>query len=57
MEGPTYAPREEAEGVGRRKAEVQAMATNSRVTTRLDDVLRDDDGMVRLAGCWVEKEG
>lgn len=51
MEGPTYAPTGEVEGVGRRKAEVQAIATSSRATTRLDNVLREKGGMVRLADC------
>lgn len=56
-ERPTYAPREEAGGVGRRKAEVQAMATRSRAAKRPDAVLREDEGMVRAGWLWSEREG
>jgi hypothetical protein len=52
---PTYAPRAETGGLGRRKAEVQAMATRSTAAKRPDAVLREDEGMV-MAG-WLEREG
>jgi len=48
---PTYAPREEAGGLGRRKAEVQAMATKSRAAKRPDAVLKEEEGMVTRA--WL----
>ena len=52
---PTYAPREEAGGLGRRKAEVQAMATKSRAAKRPDAVLREEEGMVTRAWLWSGK--
>ena len=54
---PTYAPREEAGGLGRRKAEVQAMATKSRAAKRPDAVLREEEGMVTRAWLWSGKRG